>query len=182
MTLFRRQHMQTLFALGLLLLCVSTLPAQQKKVDLRPQTVATFNGTPITDQELRKAAADDLDQLHLQVQQMNANLARAEHEILETNLIRLLADKLFEAEAAKKGISKEAFLENELKGKVKEPSQQDVKAFYDANKQRYNQPLEKVTNEIRQYLTIQNRNRAIGDLADRLKSDYGVKTGLFDQT
>jgi protein-disulfide isomerase len=179
MSIFRSQYIRTLLAPGLFLACLSTLPAQQKKVDLRPQTVATFNGTNITEEELRKAAADDLDQLHLQVQQMNANLARAEHEILETNLIRLLADKLFEAEAAKKGISKEVFLENELKGKVKEPSQQEIKAFYDANKPRYNQPLEKVTDEIRQYLKMQSRNRAVGELADRLKADYAVSMLLL---
>src|SRR5512135_3371155 len=87
-----------------------------------PREVATFNGTSITDEDLRKAAASDLDNLSIQVDEMNANVARMEHQILETNLLRLLADKMFEAEAAKRGMSKDAFLDKELQGKVKEPS------------------------------------------------------------
>ncbi len=174
MSILCRQNFKTALVLGLFLSCLSPLAAQ-KKVDMRPKTVATFNGTSITDEDLRQAAADDLDRLSIQVDAMNANLARTEQQILETHLIRLLADKLFEAEAAKQGMTKEAFLDKELKGKIKEPSQQDIQAFYEANKQRYNQPLEKVTEQIRQYLKTESRNKAMGDLADRLKGNYGVK-------
>lgn len=170
-----RRNFKTLFVLSLLLSCLSPVSAQRRSVDLRPKTVATFNGTKITDQDLRKAAAADLDRLSIEVDQMNANVARAEQQILETNLLRLLADKLFEAEAAKQSITKDAFLDKELKGKIEEPSQHEIKAFYDANKARYNQPLEKVTDQIRQYLKAENRNKAMGDLADRLKVNYGVR-------
>lgn len=140
--------------------------------------VATFNGTSITEEDLRKASANDFDRLSVQVDQMNSNLARVSHQILETNLLRLLADKLFEAEAAKRGVSKEAFLEKELQGKIKEPSPQDISAFYQANRQRFNQPLDKVTEQIRQFLNTEYRNKALSDLADRLKPGYGVKVLL----
>ncbi len=143
-----------------------------------PRQVATFDGTSITDEDLRKAAASDLDNLSVQVDEMNANVARLEHQILETNLLRLLADKIFEAEAAKRGMSKDAFLDKELQGKVKEASIQDVAAFYEANKQRFNQPLDKVADQIQQYLKSQNRIKAMGDLADSLKAEYGVKVLL----
>ncbi len=142
----------------------------------KPMVVATFNGTSITDEDLRKAAANDLDRLSLDVNQMNANLARLAHQILETNLIHLLADKVLEAEAAKKGMSKEAFLEKELQGKIKEPSPEDVSAYYQANKQRFTQPLDKeVSERIRQYLKAESRNKAMSDLADQLKPGYAVK-------
>jgi protein-disulfide isomerase len=143
-----------------------------------PREVATFNGTSISDEDLRKAAASDLDNLSMQVDEMNANVARMEHQILETTLLRLLADKMFEAEAAKRGTSKDAFLDKELQGKVKEPSIQDITSFYEANKQRFNQPLDKVADQIQQYLKAQNRIKAIGDLADNLKAEYGVKVLL----
>jgi hypothetical protein len=149
--------------------------AAQEPAAPKPMVVATFNGTSITDEDLRKAAAADLDRLSIDVDQMNANLARFAHQILETNLLRLLADKLFEAEAAKRGVSKEAFLEEELQGKIKEPSPQDISAFYQANKQRFNQPLDKVADQIQQFLTTKYRNKAMGDLADRLKPGYAVK-------
>ncbi len=141
----------------------------------KPMVVATFSGTSITEEDLRKAAANDFDRLSMDVDHMNSSLARVAHQILETNLLHLLADKLFEAEAAKRGISKEAFLEKELEGKIKEPSPEDISAFYQANKQRFNQPLDKVSEQIRQFLKTDYRNKALGDLADRLKPGYGVK-------
>ncbi len=141
----------------------------------KPMVVATFNGTSITDEDLRKVSAADLDRLAMDVDQMNTNISRVAHQILETNLLRLLEDKLFEAEAAKRGVTKAAFLEKELQGKIKGPSEQDISAFYQANKQRFNQPLDKVADQIRQYLKAEYRNKAMSDLADRLKPDYKVR-------
>jgi protein-disulfide isomerase len=182
MSLRFRKNVKSVLLLGLFLLCIPPLsadgpptPRPRMVTVSEPRLVATFNGTSITEEDLRKAAAADLDKLNIQVQQMNAHLARTEHQILETNLIHLLADKLFEAEASKRGITKEAFLERELEGKIKEPSQQEINAFYEANKQRFQQPLAQVSDQIRQYLETENLNKATGDLADRLKTGYEVK-------
>lgn len=154
------------------------VPAAKKPEEVapKPMVVAKFNGKSITDEELRKVSAADFDRLSLDVDNMNSNLQRIAHQIMETNLLHLLADKMFEAEAAKRGISKEAFLEKELQGKVKEPSPQDVSAFYQANKQRFNEPLDdKVSERIQQFLKAEYRNKALADLADRLKPAYAVK-------
>ncbi len=150
-------------------------PAMAKVTVSSPRPVATFNGTTITEEDLRKAAAADLDRLQLEIQQIRANLARTEHQILEDNLIHLLADKLFEAEASKRGLTKETFLEQELKGKIKEPSQQEISAFYQANRQRFQRPLADVSGEIRRYLKSERANKLIGELADHLKTSYGVE-------
>ncbi len=181
-SMLSRRNVKILWTLGLLMTFVSPLPADgpaRPKARMvavtAPRVVASFNGTSITDVDLRKAAADDLDRLHIEAEQMNANIARIEHQILETDLIHLLADKLFEAEAAKQGITKETFLEKELQGKIKEPTQQDIQTFYESNKQRFNQPLDKVEEQIKQYLRTEYRNKAMGDLADRLKPEYAVK-------
>jgi protein-disulfide isomerase len=171
--------------LGLFFTCLSAFPqaappnSRAKMVDVKaPRAVATFDGAPVTEEDLRKAAASGLDELSIQVNQMNASVARMEHRILETSLLHLLADKMFEAEAAKLKLTKAAYLEKELEGKVKEPTQQEVAAFYEANRQRFSSPLDKVTEQIREYLKAQNREKAVGDLADRLKSEYNVKTFL----
>ena len=125
----RLRGMVTAFLLSLFLSCLPAFSADEGAAPVpgkvtvpEPRPVATFNGTAITEDDLRKASSTDLDKLKLQIQQIRANLARLEQQILETNLIHLLADKLFEAEASKRGISKEAFLEQELKGKIKEPT------------------------------------------------------------
>ena len=173
MSLVRRHTLKTVFFSCLLLSCTLPVVAQQQTM-LKSRAVAMFNNTPITEDDLRKAAAEDLDKLDIQVQQMSANLARTEHQILETNLFRLLEDKLFEAEASKRGITKEAFLEKELAGKIKEPSDQEIQTFYEANKQRLNKPLDQAADQIRQYLRAENRGKAMGEIADRLKAEYGV--------
>ncbi len=185
MTKMCHKASKTLLLLGIFFLCIPAFSADEPAKSgshpvqvFGPRPVATFNGATITEDDLRKAASADLDKLSVQFQQIRASLARAEQQILETNLMHLLADKLFEAEAAKRGITKEAFLKEELKGKVKEPSQQDIKAFYDANKQRFQKPLDQATNEIRQYLKAEALNRATGELADRLKTGYEVKVLL----
>jgi protein-disulfide isomerase len=182
MLLQQTQNVKTMLLIVISLLCVPLLSAgEQAEPKLHtftvpgPREVATFNGQSITEETLRNAASADLDNLKLQVQQMNANLARTEHQILETALLRLLADKLFEAEAAKKGMTKEAFVDQELKGKIKEPSEQEINAFYETNKQRFKQPVDKVSDQIQQYLKAKDREKAIGDLADRLKAAYEVK-------
>ncbi len=141
----------------------------------KPMIVATFNGAPITEEDLRKIAANDFDKLGMDVDQMNSNIARIAHQIMETNLLHMLAEKIFDAEAAKRGVTKAALLETELQGKIKEPTQQDINAFYLANRQRFTQPLDKVSDQIRQYLSAQYRNKAIDDLADRLKPGYKVQ-------
>ena len=144
----------------------------------KPMVVAIFNGASITDEDLRKVAAADLDRLSLDVDQMNTNISRVAHQILEKDLLLMLQDRLFEAEAAKRGTTKEALLEKELQGKIKEPSAQEISAFYQANKQRFNQPLDKVQDQIREFLRAEYREKALGDLADSLKSKYMVRVLL----
>lgn len=136
--------------------------------------VATVNGAPVTEEDLRKAAAADLDRLSMQVQQFNAGMKQAEHQILETSLDRLLADRVFEAEASRRGVTKDAFIEGALEGKIKEPTPDEIRAFYEANRARVNKPLEQVAEQIRLYLRAEARNKAIGELADHLKSVHQV--------
>ncbi len=177
-----RKGAKAVLLLSLCFLCIPAFSADEQVVSgshpvkpLEPRTVATFDGTTITEDDLRHAAAAQLDQLGVQFQQIRASMARAEQQILETTLVRLLADKLFEAEAAKRGITKEALLKEELKGKVKEPTQKDVSAFYEANKQRFQKPLDQVSGEIRQYLKTEAITKATGEFADRLKTGYEVR-------
>jgi protein-disulfide isomerase len=143
-----------------------------------PPVVAKFNGALITEPELQKAAARDFEQLEMQRLQFQANYDRARHQILETSLSRLLEDKLLEAEAAKRGISRDQLLGAELQGKVKEPAQEDVNAYYAANKDRLNQPLAAIGGQIQQFLKSQNYNSAKAEFIERLKHEYRVTVSL----
>ena len=162
-----------------LLIPMPLLAQSTKAAD--PTIVAKFQGTVITQGELGKFAADDLEKLEMQRIQFDASYERNKHQVLESNLSRLLEEKLLQAEAAKRGISKEQLLENALQGKVTEPTENDVRAYYEANKQRINQPLLQISSQIYQYLKSENYNKAKAGFVEQLKQAYGVTVSLQPQ-
>jgi len=143
-----------------------------------PAIVARFEGITITQDDLNKASAQDLEKLEMERIQFNANWERNKHQVLETNLSRILEEKVLQAEAAQRGITKDQLLEKELQGKVKEPTEDDVKAYYEANKQRINQPLLQISSQIYSYLKTQSYNQAKSALVEQLKQAHGVKVSL----
>ncbi len=170
-------------ARALALICALALAAEpsvsaQDIKAAKSAAVATLGGAVITEEELKKAAARDLQQLELQRVQFEANYERSRHAILEKNLSRLLEEKLLEAEAAKRGISKEQLLSQEVQGKIKEPTQDDVMAYYEANKQNIGQPVANVNAQIQQYLKTQNSNKARSEFLEQLRKTYGVTVSL----
>ncbi len=151
--------------------------AQTGKVP-EPAVVARFQGAVITQEELTKFSAADLERLEADRLQFEARMERTRHEILETNLARLLERKLLEAEAAQKGITAAQLLDQALQGKVKEPTDADVNAYYEANKTRINQPLLQIGSQIRQYLKTENYNAAKSAYVDQLKQAWGAAVSL----
>ncbi len=146
-----------------------------------PVVVAKIQGTAITQDDLNKYAAPDLEKLEMERIQFEAKYARDKSQLLEANLERFLEEKLLMTEAGRRGISKDQLLDTEVQGKVKTPSDDDVKAFYEANKQRINQPLAQIDSQIRDYLKAQNYNDAKAALIERLKQSYGVTIALQPQ-
>jgi protein-disulfide isomerase len=139
-----------------------------------PSVVAVIQGKAITREELDKYSAKDLEQLNLERIQFNANWERNRSQLLERDLSRLLEDKLLAAEAAQSGVSTQQLLDKELSGKVKEPTEADVQAYYENNKQRINQPLLQIGSQIYQFLKTQSYNAAKSAYVDQLKLKYGV--------
>jgi protein-disulfide isomerase len=157
---------------------LSPIPLRSQSGSADGQVVARFQGGTITQDELSKFSSDDLEKLELERQQFEANWQRSRHQVFEASLARLLEDKLLQAEAAKRGMTKDQLLEKELQGKVKDPTEEDVKAYYEANKQRINQPLLQISSQIFQYLKSENYNRSKAVLVDQLKGAYGVTATL----
>src|SRR5512135_2262526 len=76
---------------GVVALCTAALvvllPLQAQ--DTKPVAsgiVATVDGKPITEDEVKKAAASELESLEMQRLQYEANYARERHQVLENNL------------------------------------------------------------------------------------------------
>jgi protein-disulfide isomerase len=154
-----------------------SLVAQTEK-RTEPTIVASFPGVVITQEDLKKYSARDLENLDLERTRMEANLDRSRSQLLERNLYRILEEKLLQAEAVQRGVGVEQLLAMELEGKVKDPTEEDVKNYYEANKQNINQPLLQVGSQIFQYLKTENYNNAKTDYISQLKEARGVVVAM----
>jgi protein-disulfide isomerase len=117
-----------------------TKEGQTKKTDGK-QPVALVAGQAITRDELRTAAAAQLRAVH-----------RQEYEIETKVLDELIRQKLLEEAAKKQGVSTEKLLEQEVDGKVAEPTDAELLSYYLARKDRLDRPFEQVKPQLRQAL------------------------------
>jgi predicted DsbA family dithiol-disulfide isomerase len=139
---------------------------------------AVVNGQAISKQELEKAAAGELKGLELRRLQQESALAQEKQEILTKALEELVADKLIEADAAKQKKTKAQLLESEVDSNVETPSNAEVEAFYEANKERIPIPKEQALPQVKQYMVERSRARFREMLVTRLKKEYGYRSYL----
>ena len=144
----------------------------QNRAEQDSRTVATIGGQPITDEELRKNSATDLENLELQRLQYEAGYVRNRHQVLQNTLDRLIEEKLIALEAATLGITPKELLAREVEERVKSPSTEEAEAFFEANKARINQPKEKVLPQISQFLRRQSTDRLKAEFIRRLQLSH----------
>lgn len=124
-----------LFFSGLLLpiRCLAQSSGQAKSA----QTLATVGGQPITEDDLLPNIASKLTALR--------NL---EYDLKKQALENLIDQRLLEAEAKRKGLSADKFLEQEVDVKVPEPTDAELNAFYLAEKSELKRPLNEVKAQV----------------------------------
>jgi protein-disulfide isomerase len=150
-------------------------PAKKHAADsTASKKLATVDGLAITEGEARVEGASSLESLELQVLKEKAEAAQKEQDILEGAVERLIEDKLLQAEAAKAGISKEELLSREVEKKVKEPTAEEVDAFYNENKQRINRPKEQALPLISRYLRGVQEKNLKGNFLAQLEKEHNV--------
>ncbi len=104
--------------------------------------IAEVNGAPVFLSELDQRAASRL-----------ARLRQEEYEIRKQALDEIVAERLVDAEAGKRGLSREALLEKEVSAKSEAPSAATVLSLYEINKQRFGtMPKEQALGQIRDSL------------------------------
>jgi protein-disulfide isomerase len=140
--------------------------------------VATVQGVPITQQELNAAAAADLEKLEMQRSQLESQLAMAKQQILQTNLRRLIDDRILTAEAAKRGVSKQDLIASEIAAKASEPTPQEIDNYYESNKARIPVPKEQAAGQIQQFLKQQNYIKAQDAFLEPLRKSYTAMPDL----
>jgi protein-disulfide isomerase len=148
-------------------------PTQQKQTTANPPAqgmLATVNGQAITladlDQQVREAVGE-----------FDKNMPNLRKDALDARINTLLV----ESEAQKRKVAKEQLLDAEIYNKITEPTDAEVRAVYDANKQQINgADLETVRPQIVSYLKGQQAEKLSNELVTRLRASHVVAMGTAD--
>jgi len=132
--------------------------------ETQDSVLAVVGGVDVTESEVADLMASQL----MRVEQER-------YDLLKQGVEQIVADRLMELEAKKRGISVEELVAQEVEAKVSEPTEAEVDAFYEERKDRIRQPKEEVTGQIRDHLLRERQTGANATLVAELKSDYGYE-------
>ena len=131
------------------------------------EVVAEVDGKPITEEALRTKIRGQLIRLEAQI-----------YDVKQAGLDEMIGVMLLEKAAAAKGLSAEQLLEREVDSKVAAPTQPEIEAFYRGQKDRLNQPLDEVKEQIVQALKEAKTIEATRAYLQTLRANAKVTTYL----
>lgn len=129
--------------------------------------LATVNGTPITEHEVRAAVGADLSKLETQAYQLKRKQVDA-----------LIDARLMAAEAARRGQSVEAFEQAEIAAKVSAVSDAEIDAFVAANRARIRGDAAQLRPQIREFLVNRKADERRAVVVDGLRATARVEVTL----
>ena len=112
---------------------------------------------------------------------IRADLARVEmqrYEARREQLDRVIDQTLVQKKAAELGVSDDDLFKKEVADKVKQPSDEEVKSYYEKNKEQIGKPLDEIAPRIRQALASQAMQGLQRDFVASLRKQYGVSIAL----
>ena len=169
------RHTRLLIGLSLCALaCTGGVESQAGKGG-KPAADAAASGVAATIGS-RQITLAEVDQ---KAKATNMQVFQQLYDARKTALDEIVRDHLLELEAKDRGISKDALLDTEVAQKTPAVTDAEVEAFYNQNKARLQgQTLEQSGPQIRQYLTAQRRDGALGTLISGLEKKHAVKVSL----
>ena len=129
--------------------------------------LATVGELEVTESEVADLMASQLRKLE-----------QDRYNLLKQGLDQLVADRLMELEAKKRGITVQQLVAEEVEAKVPAPTDEDVDAFYEERKARIRQPKEEIVGQIREFLLRQRQSETHAILVAKLKTEYGYEIML----
>jgi predicted DsbA family dithiol-disulfide isomerase len=142
---------------------------------------ASVNGQVITMDEVKVKAADRLDDLDLQHQQMEIKFEQERRNRLKGALDEMIDDRILELEAKATGKTKEQLLDEGVKAKAGEVTTADVDAYYVQLQTQQPQglpPKEAIADRIKEYLQKQKNDSARTVYFAELRAKYKVESFL----
>jgi len=140
-------------------------PSRQGNEDAASVVVARIDGEAITLAEVEKPILPQIVEKQQEI-----------HDLRSNSLERIVAERLLEKEAAKRGITADQLIEQEVFAKVGEPTEEEIRAFYDQRKGMPGlPPYEQARGTIRQVLGQEKAREATQAFFDGLKSAAKVE-------
>ena len=144
-------------------------PAQQtpQQTPQQPGALAVVNGQTLT-------LADLEPKVREVVESFDQNMPTLRREALDARINQMLID----TEAQKRKVTREQLIDAEVNNRVTEPTEADVKAIYDANKQQIGDAdISAVRPQIVQYLREQARQKLVNDFIQRMRAATTITPG-----
>ena len=102
-------------------------------------------------------------------------LRMSAYESAKEKADRVISDELLLDEAKKRGIGPEQIVRTEITDKAKQPTDAEVRKFYDDNKARISSDFDQVRNQIANYLQEQDKQRLETELSARLRKGADIR-------
>jgi hypothetical protein len=120
-----------------------------------------------------------LEDVDLKAKEIDIKPFQALYDARKAALDTLVSDYLLETEAASRGITPEALVDQEVNRKVEAPTAEQIQSFYDQNqKAMRGRTLEQVSAQISNFLANQGRQQAMSELLAGIRETNPVKTSL----
>jgi protein-disulfide isomerase len=129
--------------------------------------LATVNGSPITEDDVRKAAGLEISRLEEQIYQLR-----------KQQVDELVARRLLESEAARRGQSIEALEKSEITAKAGAVTEPEIDAFVEANRARIRGDVAQLRPQIREFLQQQKVDARRSALVDSLRASATIDMRL----
>jgi thiol-disulfide isomerase/thioredoxin len=154
------------FIAGVLLTLIVWGVLKEDKVMTQPAIVASVKGAQLTYADLRKLSTSDL-----------VPVENDEYEILKVKTDEWIQDALIKKEMQAENLDKETLFKKKIWGTVN-VSYEDLRAYYDQNRELFSEPFEQVSGSISQELRRRAYVEAKKNYLNELQRKYEVKTFL----
>lgn len=147
--------------------CANSQPtAAQEAPAGQAAVLATVNGTAITEDEVRASLGNELARLEGQV-----------YDLKRQQLEALIAERLLDAEAARRGVSRQVLDTEEVTAKVTPLTDEEVNGFIAANRARIPDPVA-LRPQIVSFLEARKVNERRAAFVDSLRTGADVQVSL----
>jgi len=139
-----------------------------------PKVVTMDEGLP---DPVARVAGQDITLAQLETEAA-AGIVRARQQMYDARkqaLDKMIDDQLMEAEARKRGVSKDELVKKEVEDKIEKVDESKAEDFYQENKERMRQPFEQMKERIMRHLERQTRQEREQAFREELRKAAAVE-------